>query len=155
MRVDLYLRVFLPAASGPRRARLQTLSDESRTLVFYEAPHRIEELLNDLAEILGAGRTTTLARELTKSFETICRGALSSLVQLLGDDDNQRKGEFVVVVEGAPETTGDDQELNQSAACAAGRAFRQTGRVHRGQVNQRKTKQGVSAGDVLVRLNAP
>ena len=104
---------FLPAASGARRSRLQTLTNESSTLVFYEAPHRIEALLGDLVEIFGSSRTATVARELTKSFETIITGSLSSLVEKLAADEHQRKGEFVVVVEGSSELVSDDDETQR------------------------------------------
>lgn len=104
---------FLPAAPGARRRRLQSLTSESRTLVLYEAPHRIEALLGDMVEIFGSERIATLARELTKSFETITTGPLSSLAHKLAGDEHQRKGEFVIVMEGASEVVTDLDETHR------------------------------------------
>ena len=96
---------FLPAKYSARRERLQALQDESRTLLFYESSHRIEECLADMAAELGATRQAVLARELTKLFETVLSGSLEALCAQLAADANQRKGEFVVVVQGASENT--------------------------------------------------
>lgn len=96
---------FLPAKSSARRERLQALQDESRTLLFYESSHRIEECLADMAAELGAARQAVLARELTKLFETVLSGSLEALCAQLAADANQRKGEFVVIVQGASENT--------------------------------------------------
>ena len=104
---------FLPADAGARRSRLQTLAGEPRTVVFYEAPHRIKTLLDDLVEIFGEGRTATVARELTKTFETILTGTLEELAEKVREDPNQRKGEFVVVVAGVAEEVSDDQDLER------------------------------------------
>ena len=97
---------FLPAKAAARRARLAALSAEPRTLVFYEAPHRVAETLEDLAAVFGAGRHAVLARELTKMHETVYRGALAELVARAGTDPNVARGEAVLVVAGAPEATG-------------------------------------------------
>lgn len=92
---------FLPAKAGARRERLAVLAAESRTLIFYESAHRIEESLVDLAAAFGEDRPAVLARELTKLFETVLDGALGDLRERVRNDANQRKGEFVLVVEGA------------------------------------------------------
>jgi 16S rRNA (cytidine1402-2'-O)-methyltransferase len=92
---------FLPAKSSARRERLAALAREPRTLVFYESSHRIEESLADLAEVFGPAREAVLARELTKLFETVLGDSLESLLQQVRADENQRKGEFVLVVRGA------------------------------------------------------
>ncbi len=92
---------FLPAKQGARLARLQELQNDPRTLVFYEAPHRIEECLQDMVAVMGAERPATLARELTKTFETIIPATLGELHAKVQADENQRKGEFVLVVAGA------------------------------------------------------
>ena len=97
---------FLPAKTGARRERLAKLASEPRTLIFYESSHRIEEALADLAAVFGDGRPAVLARELTKLFETVLDGTLASLLAQVSADPNQRKGEFVVIVEGA----GDDAD---------------------------------------------
>lgn len=96
---------FLPARGSERRARLQTLANESRTLVFFEAPHRIEESLADLAAVFGATRRAAVARELTKQHETVYRGTLAELAQRASSEPNFARGEITLVVQGAPEST--------------------------------------------------
>lgn len=91
---------FLPAKAGARRERLQSLARETRTLVFYESSHRIEECLSDLVAEFGATREAVLARELTKLFETVLGDTLGDLAARVAADENQRKGEFVLVVRG-------------------------------------------------------
>jgi 16S rRNA (cytidine1402-2'-O)-methyltransferase len=102
---------FLPAKSAARQARLRELVDVSATLVFYEAPHRILETLADLVVVFGADRRATLARELTKTFETIRRDQLQALYAWVMADGNQQRGEIVLVVAGAPERKVGDQRL--------------------------------------------
>jgi 16S rRNA (cytidine1402-2'-O)-methyltransferase len=89
---------FLPPKSGARRAQLQTLAALSCALVFYEAPHRIEETLADMAAVLDTARQVTLARELTKKFETIVTLPLRDATAWLAADPNHVRGEFVVIV---------------------------------------------------------
>jgi len=96
---------FLPARPGERRAELMKLANESRTLVFFEAPHRIAEALADLAEVFGGDRQAVVARELTKSHETIYRGTLADLTAHAQGDANFQRGEITIVVHGAPPTT--------------------------------------------------
>ena len=91
---------FLPARQHARRQRLEALRSEPRTLVFYESSHRIVDCLADMVEILGAGRAVVIARELTKTFETIKAGSLSELVAWLLGDSQQQRGEFVIMVQG-------------------------------------------------------
>lgn len=96
---------FLPARLAERRARIATLSRETRTLVFFEAPHRIAEALEDLAAGFGAARRAAVARELTKVFETVYRGTLADLAAEARRDPNFARGEITLVIEGAPEAT--------------------------------------------------
>lgn len=91
---------FLPARSSARKAILQNLQSETRTMIFYEAPHRIVECLVDMLECLGAEREITMARELTKTFETILHATISELLEIVRHDANQQKGEIVLVVAG-------------------------------------------------------
>lgn len=101
---------FLPARSGSRRQRLQELRCETRTLVFYEAPHRVAEALVDFAEVLGAERPAALARELTKRFETVRRDTLGALRDWVEADSNQQRGECVLLVAGCGEAEAEAQE---------------------------------------------
>ncbi|MGN6512836.1 MAG: 16S rRNA (cytidine(1402)-2'-O)-methyltransferase [Lysobacteraceae bacterium] len=94
---------FLPAKAAARRERLAQLAAETRTLVFYESAHRIEEALADLAAAFGGERPAVLARELTKLFETVLDGSLADLQARVAADADQRKGEFVLLVRGAGE----------------------------------------------------
>lgn len=97
---------FLPAKASGRRERLARLAGEPRTLVFYESAHRIVESLADCRAAFGDARPAVLARELTKLFETVLDGSLAALQAQVEADDNQRKGEFVLIVQGA----GDDAD---------------------------------------------
>lgn len=94
---------FLPTSLAARRKRLEFLKNETRTLIFYEAPHRIQDLLENLQIIFGETRHAVLAREMTKLYETIYHGPLTALVQWVKNDPNQQRGEMVVVVEGHPD----------------------------------------------------
>jgi len=91
---------FLPARGGARRARLAELEGESRTLVFYEAPHRIVATVEDLYATLGDTREATLARELTKIHEQLIGGTLGELRVWLREHPQRIRGEFVIVVAG-------------------------------------------------------
>jgi 16S rRNA (cytidine1402-2'-O)-methyltransferase len=93
---------FLPARDGTRINRLSELAAEPMTLIFYEAPHRIEASLVSMIEVFGGDREAVLAREITKTFETIRRGPLSELAQFVSGDSNQQKGEIVLIVAGKP-----------------------------------------------------
>jgi len=94
---------FLPAKASARRERLAQLVAEPRTLVFYESAHRIEDALADLVGAFGHDRPAVRARELTKLFETVLDGTLASLQSRVAADADQRKGEFVLLVQGAGE----------------------------------------------------
>ena len=98
---------FLPARLGERRARLGELAGETRTLVFFEAPHRIAESLEDMAAGFGTTRRAAVARELTKVFETVYRATLAELAAQARSDANFTRGEITVVVEGAPRVAAD------------------------------------------------
>ncbi|AHY41832.1 16S rRNA (cytidine(1402)-2'-O)-methyltransferase [Stutzerimonas decontaminans] len=91
---------FLPAKAAARRARLEVLKEEPRTLIFYEAPHRILESLCDFEDVFGSDRLAVLGRELTKTFETLKGLPLGDLRAWVAADSNQQRGECVVLVEG-------------------------------------------------------
>jgi len=103
---------FLPAKSAARVQKLEKLKDDVRTVIFYEAPHRIVEMLKDCQLVFGGQRKVVLARELTKTFETVHGDVLDELIPWVEADENQRKGEFVVLVHGAEtrEDVGIDAE---------------------------------------------
>jgi len=91
---------FLPAKSGARIKHLQDLRAEGRTLIFYEAPHRLKSTLIAMGEVFSPARQAVLARELTKTFETIQHGSLQYLLDFVTADLNQQKGEMVIIVAG-------------------------------------------------------
>src|SRR5512138_1148860 len=92
---------FLPAKASARRAQLEALRNESRTMVFYEGPHRIKDVLSDMREVFGAERRAVVCRELTKHFESTYDGTLDDLVRVSAEDADLARGEIVVVVSGA------------------------------------------------------
>ncbi|WP_432456033.1 MULTISPECIES: 16S rRNA (cytidine(1402)-2'-O)-methyltransferase [unclassified Agarivorans] len=96
---------FLPAKSNARQARLAELRQEVRTVVFYESPHRIVESLKDIVQCLGEERQVVMARELTKTFETVKSLAAAELLAWVQADPNQQKGEMVLIVAGFDKST--------------------------------------------------
>ncbi|NEO85756.1 MAG: 16S rRNA (cytidine(1402)-2'-O)-methyltransferase [Spirulina sp. SIO3F2] len=90
---------FLPAKSKPRLAQLQTLANQPQTLIFYEAPHRLLVMLQDLTTVLGGDRSVVITRELTKLHETFWRGTLTEAIAYYGE--HSPKGEFTLLVAGA------------------------------------------------------
>jgi len=97
---------FLPSRQPARKAKLDALRTEARTMVFYEASHRVLDCLKDMQVAFGVERQAVLARELTKQFETVYSDSLQNLVRRVSDDANQQKGEFVVLVAGQQPTEG-------------------------------------------------
>jgi 16S rRNA (cytidine1402-2'-O)-methyltransferase len=100
---------FLPAGTGARRKALAVLAALPYTLVFFEAPHRVIDCVEDLSTALGAERVMLIARELTKLFEELHRCRLGEAAEWLRADPNRERGEFVLVVEGAPVAKGDEK----------------------------------------------
>jgi len=98
---------FLPAKRGARLARLETLATDGATLAFYEAPHRLAESVADMREVFGGERLAVLARELTKLYETVSRLPLEDLAAKVAADPDQRRGEIVLLVEGAVPREGE------------------------------------------------
>ncbi|MEJ0098616.1 MAG: 16S rRNA (cytidine(1402)-2'-O)-methyltransferase [Pseudomonadota bacterium] len=99
---------FLPPRSAARRDRLRGLAGESRTMVFFEAPHRIVETLEDMAAVFEPERAAAVARELTKVHESVYRGSLARLLQIAGEEANFARGEITLVVAGKIEAAPDD-----------------------------------------------
>ncbi|WP_343722102.1 16S rRNA (cytidine(1402)-2'-O)-methyltransferase [Herbaspirillum seropedicae] len=104
---------FLPAKTRQRETALQELVELPAALVFYEAPHRIVETVQSLLQVFGPQRQVVLARELTKLFEDIHRCSLGEAPDWLAQDANRQRGEFVILVEGAPVTEGDGAEAER------------------------------------------
>jgi 16S rRNA (cytidine1402-2'-O)-methyltransferase len=100
---------FLPARGAARRKRLQSLAAEARTLVLYEAPHRVREALEDCAAVFGGERNATVAREMTKLHETTYRGSLRELLDRAGTDADFGRGEIVLLIAGAPQAAADEE----------------------------------------------
>jgi 16S rRNA (cytidine1402-2'-O)-methyltransferase len=98
---------FLPAKRTGRKQQFEALISEDRTVIFYESTHRIVESLTDMQDVLGAERYVVLARELTKTFETVHGDRLEALLEWVKDDANQQKGEFVVLVQGVEKAAED------------------------------------------------
>ncbi|UFK39176.1 16S rRNA (cytidine(1402)-2'-O)-methyltransferase [Pectobacterium parvum] len=91
---------FLPAKTKGRKDKLRELGEETRTLIFYESTHRLLDSLQDISEVLGAGRYVVLAREITKTWESIHGAPVGELLAWVKEDENRRKGEMVLIVEG-------------------------------------------------------
>lgn len=104
---------FLPAKEAARQQRLRELAHETRTLVCYEAPHRVLETLQAMREVFGGAREVVLARELTKLHETIRRDTLDALCEWVAADTNQQRGECVLLVRGHLPAEGEDLHSEQ------------------------------------------
>ncbi|WP_019671704.1 16S rRNA (cytidine(1402)-2'-O)-methyltransferase [Psychrobacter lutiphocae] len=103
---------FLPAKTHGRIKQLEQYANRTETLIFYEAPHRIIASLNDMAAVFGDTRPATLCRELTKTFETVKKATLSELAEFVAADNNQQKGEIVLVVGGDVNNKTDDDSAH-------------------------------------------
>lgn len=111
---DKFVFEGFPAAKHVSRVKqFEALSSEARTIVFYESPHRIVESLQDMLEVFGGARTVAICRELTKTFETIHSDVLAEVLPWIQADDNRQRGEFVVIVGGAPKP--DDNAIDAEA----------------------------------------
>lgn len=108
---------FLPAKAGARKARLEKLGGRPETLIFYESVHRLQDSLGDMCEVLGGERRAVLARELTKLHETIRRDTLQEITRWVASDPQQRKGEHVILVEGAAESEDGEGERVLEILC--------------------------------------
>ena len=100
---------FLPAKSKARKDKLENIAEEDRTLIFYESTHRILDTLEDMQSVLGGERYIVLAREITKTWETITGNTIKNLREWLLEDPNRTKGEMVLIVEGKPKSDNNDE----------------------------------------------
>ncbi|MBT8120151.1 MAG: 16S rRNA (cytidine(1402)-2'-O)-methyltransferase [Gammaproteobacteria bacterium] len=103
---------FPPAKQGARLHYLERLATQQRTMIFYVSCHRIIETLKDMLAVFGGTRRLAFARELTKTFETIKRAELSELIEWVENDENQRKGEIVLIVEGKVDDAKDAGQVD-------------------------------------------
>jgi 16S rRNA (cytidine1402-2'-O)-methyltransferase len=115
---------FLPARGAARRKRLQSLATEARTLVLYEAPHRVRETLEDCAAVFGDERGATVAREITKMHEMTYRGSLRELLARAGADADFGRGEIVLLIAGSPQQPADDERGADGHSGALDRALK-------------------------------
>ena len=100
---------FLPAKSKARKDKLENIAEEDRTLIFYESTHRILDTLEDMQSVLGEERYIVLAREITKTWETITGNTIKNLREWLLEDPNRTKGEIVLIVEAKPKSDNNDE----------------------------------------------
>ena len=105
---------FLSTAKKSRREHLESLAKEQRTMIFYEAPHKLLNTLEDMAEVFGADRSISLCRELTKLHEEVILTTLGGAIEKYRE--NAPKGEFVLVLAGAPEEVGEAASIDDAAA---------------------------------------
>lgn len=108
---------FLPVSGKERKKRLTELAKDERTLIIYEAPHRLKKTLAELSEYFGADRRISLCRELTKLNEEILRLTFSSACEYY--ESTEPRGEYVLVIEGAPEVTEEEESVNIADRAAA------------------------------------
>jgi 16S rRNA (cytidine1402-2'-O)-methyltransferase len=104
---------FAPVKAAAREQFLRRVLASSGTSILYEAPHRILPLLEAFQSVAEPDRELVLCRELTKRFETVLRGSAEQLLAILRDDPNQQRGEMVLLVSPAPESSIDDEELER------------------------------------------
>lgn len=123
---------FIPRKGRERSDRLDALAADERTSILYEAPHRVVALVDDLTESLGAERRVAVVRELTKMHEEVWRGTLAGAVEHLAG--REPRGEYVVVVDGAPPTVVAEHEVREAVAAALARGA--TGRDAADEVSQ-------------------
>jgi 16S rRNA (cytidine1402-2'-O)-methyltransferase len=107
---------FLPARGAARRQRLKSLEHEPRTLVIYEAPHRVRETLEDCVAAFGEARAATVVREATKLHETTYRGTLLELLNQAKSDEDFGRGEIVLLIGGMPQTADSSDAESQTKA---------------------------------------
>ncbi|MEV4809681.1 16S rRNA (cytidine(1402)-2'-O)-methyltransferase [Micromonospora avicenniae] len=135
---------FLPRSPGARRSRLRALAGEERTLVFFEAPHRVASALADLADAFGADRPAALCRELTKTYEEVLRRPLGELARWAAE--GEPRGEITLVVAGAPATAPEPPDDDTLRAAVADREA--AGLSRRDAISEVATAYGLRRRDV-------
>lgn len=140
---------FLPAKTAERRTRLTSLRGEGRTLLFYEAPHRLKETLQDLLSVFGGERRIALCRELTKRNEEVLRLTLEAAIRYY--ETAEPRGEYVLVLQGADEA-GENAEGSESPASLLSPAehvyrYEQTGMAHKDAIKAAAQDRGMSKSD--------
>ena len=133
---------FLPRKAGERRTRLREVEGERRTLVYFEAPHRLDDTLAAMAEIFGADRRAAVCRELTKTYEEVKRGPLGELAAWAAEGV---RGEITIVVEGAPES-GPRGAGRRTSWCAGCRCARRPGSAARRPSRRSPRRPGCPSG---------
>ncbi len=141
---------FLSTNKQSRRAHLESLLNERRTMIFYEAPHKLKTTLADFASAFGPERRIALCRELTKLHEEIIRTTLSQAIARYADDAAAPRGEFVLVVEGAPETIAPAVTIEQAVSLA--QAFVAKGQSTSAAARQAAQQTGCKKSDIYRRL---
>ena len=131
---------FLPRKSGERRRRFAELAEERRTMVFFEAPHRLADFLTDAAAVLGADRPAAVCRELTKTYEEVVRGPLADLA---GWAVEGARGEITVVVQGAAAPV-----VDEAAAVERVRTLHEHGMRLKDAAKQVATETGLGGNDL-------
>ncbi len=142
---------FLPRSGGGRRSRLRELAAEPRTLVFFEAPHRIAAALADLAEAFGADRAAAVCRELTKTYEEIRRGTLAELAAQAAEQEF--RGEITLVVAGAPPRAAQRPDDDTLRAAVARREA--AGATRRDAIAEVAAEYGLRKRDVYALVHSP
>ncbi len=142
---------FLPVPKKERRARLAFLQNETRTLIFYEAPHKLRTTLDDLAATFGGGRSVSLCRELTKLHEEIVKTTLAKAVAYY--QENDPRGEYVLVLAGAdPADTEQDAAPTLEEVVAAARALQAGGMPPAAAAKQAASGTGFSKGEIYKKM---
>ena len=135
---------FLSTNHKSRREHLEELTDEPRTMIFYEAPHKLRKTLSDLKDVFGEGRKITLCRELTKLHEEILPFSLSDAVRYYEEHDP--KGEYVLIVEGRPEKS--DPCMSEEDALALVSQYRAEGRSLKESCKLASSQSGFSKNEL-------
>ena len=137
---------FLPAKAQERKKRLEPLAKEDRTMIFYEAPHKLKSTLGAMREIFGNDRKISLCRELTKLNEEITRTTLSEACAYY--DKNEPRGEYVLVVDGAPSNNNMDDELSELSPEDLVKHFEATGLSRMDAIKKAAKARGMSKSEM-------